>query len=82
MTFLDLETGKRYSGQLESENDPHGHPEHFIVLTPKSKFGKGKPTKVDRTTISGYLLIDATLDEISRLDRAGYHLRVAKDLNR
>ena len=79
MTFVDLETGKRYSGRLEAEIGSHGHPEQLIVLTPVSKRSKEKERRMSRETFFGFLLIEATLDEVSRLDRAGYHLRLAKD---
>jgi hypothetical protein len=74
MIFVDQD-GTRYQGRLEPEASHSGHPIEVLVLVPA---GGGKPERVEAYGRCPFFLIEATLDERSRLDRAGYHLRAAR----
>ncbi len=59
MVLVD-EKGGRYSGRLDAEG---------LSL---SRGRRGRPIRVDRYEHDRFRIVEATLDEIAQLDRAGY----------
>jgi hypothetical protein len=74
VVIVDPETGTRYRGKLRPETSPDGYEIQLLILTPEKG---GVPIGVQPNVVRPLILVEATLDEISRLDGAGYRLRAA-----
>ena len=73
MVLLHTKTGATYKGELSSATGLHGRPDQCLVLRPERG---GRPLRLWPSEARRRLiLLEATLDEVSRLDRAGYYLR-------
>ena len=72
--FIDPGMRCRYRGRLVAEVGSHGHPQDILILTPERD---GEEWRVGCYDVRLPLVLKATLDERSRLDRAGYRLQNA-----
>ena len=66
-------------GRLEEESSRYGYVEQVLVLTPVNP--GGVLVRVERIAdrLRQLLVVDATLDEIAKLDRADYRVRRASE---